>query len=251
MDLGLKGKVALVTGGSRGLGRAICLGLAAEGVRVAVNYLRTNPSALIAELEQRHDVPAVAVKGDVSKFGDISKMFGLAEKALGCVDILINNAGVWPTAFVKDMTDREWNETLAVNLTGPFLACREAVRRWLERGSRGVIVNITSQAAYQGSTTGHSHYAAAKAGLANFTISLAREAAPYGIRVNSVAPGFMQTDMSSEALRKQRRRYLARIPQRRIAKPEEVADAVVFLASERASYMTGASVDVNGGMLMR
>jgi 3-oxoacyl-[acyl-carrier protein] reductase len=110
---------------------------------------------------------------------------------------------------------------------------------------------VTSQAAYYGSTTGHSHYAAAKAGLANFTISLAREMAPFGIQVNSVAPGFMKTDMSAEALRKRRAHYLRRIPLHRIAEPSEVAAAILFLASDRASYITGATLHVNGGMEMR
>jgi 3-oxoacyl-[acyl-carrier protein] reductase len=164
---------------------------------------------------------------------------------------LINNAGIWPTALVKDMTDEQWQTTLAVNLTGPFLLCREAVRRWLAANRQGRIVNITSQAAFQGSTTGHADYAAAKAGLTNFTISLAREVAAHGIHVNAVAPGFMETDMAAEALRKRRDHYLQRIPLRRIADPAEVAATVVFLASSRASYMTGATLHVNGGMEMR
>lgn len=178
-------------------------------------------------------------------------MISLTEAALGPLDILVNNAGVWPTAFVKDMAEEEWNTTLAVNLTGTFLTCREVVRRWLASGRRGSIVNITSQAAFHGSTTGHAHYAASKAGVVAFTVSLAREVAPQGIRVNAVAPGMMATEMAREALEKGRDDYLKRIPLRRIADAAEVASAVVFLASDRASYMTGATVDVTGGMLMR
>ena len=167
------------------------------------------------------------------------------------MDILINNAGNWPTALVKDMTEAQWTSTFAVNLTAPFLTCREAVRRWLASGRQGRIVNITSQAAYHGATTGHADYAAAKAGLTNFTISLAREVARHGIAVNSVAPGFMETDMAAEALRRNRDAYLRRIPLGRIGDPAEVAAAVLFLASDRASYMTGTTVHVNGGMEMR
>jgi 3-oxoacyl-[acyl-carrier protein] reductase len=138
-----------------------------------------------------------------------------------------------------------------VNLTGPFLTCREAIRRWLSAGRRGRIINITSQAAHHGATSGHSHYAAAKAGLANLTISLAREMAPHGICVNAVAPGLMKTDMSAEARAKHCATYLARIPLGRIADPAEVVPAVLFLASDKAGYITGATLDVNGGMVMR
>jgi 3-oxoacyl-[acyl-carrier protein] reductase len=251
MDLGMAGKVALVTGGSRGLGRAICVALAEEGAKVAVNYLRTDPSALVRQLTEVRAQPAVAVRADVSKVEAVRAMFDQTEAELGPVDILINNAGTWPAALVKDTTDDLWADALAVNFTAPFLTCREAVRRWLPAGRKGCIVNITSLTAYHGSTNGHAHYAAAKAGIANFTISLAREMAPHGIRVNSVAPGFMATDMVAEALKTNRDRYLARIPLGRIGDPAEVAAAVAFLASGRASYMTGTTVHVNGGIEMR
>jgi 3-oxoacyl-[acyl-carrier protein] reductase len=251
MDLGLQNKVALVTGGSRGLGRAICLTLAEEGANVAVNYLRTDPADWVPQLTAKSGAQAVAVRGDVSKPEDVRALFDLTERELGPLDILINNAGIWPTAFVKDMTDEEWSSALAMTFTAPFLTCREVVQRWLASGRRGRIVNITSLTAYHGSTNGHAHYAAAKAGVANFTISLAREMAPHGICVNSVAPGFMETDMVAESMQKDRARYLERIPLHRIGAPAEVAAAVVFLASERASYMTGATMHVNGGIEMR
>ena len=251
MDLGLKDKVALVTGGSRGLGRAICLALAEEGAMVAVNYVRTDSAALVKQLTEKRGVKAAAVRGDVSKSEDITAIFDKTERELGPVDVLINNAGNWPTALIKDMTDEQWTGALAVNFTASFFTCREAVRRWLAAGRKGRIVNITSLTAYHGSTTGHAHYAAAKAGLANFTISLAREMAPHGIAVNSVAPGFMETDMVAESWQKNRAKYLERIPLGRIGDPAEVAAAVVFLASEKASYMTGAALHVNGGIEMR
>ena len=253
MELNLKDKVAVVTGGSGGLGRVICLALAAEGANVAVNYRRNADmaGAVVAEITGTHGVEAVTLAGDVANVEDVRDMFRLAETALGEVDVLINNAGIWPTAFVKDMTTDEWNRTLAVNLTGPLLTCREAVRRWLERGRTGRIVNVSSQAAFHGSTTGHAHYAASKAALVTFTVSLAREVAPQGIRVNAVAPGMMATEMARGALAENEERYLKRIPLGRIADPAEVAAVVVFLASDRASYMTGATVDVTGGMLMR
>lgn len=253
MDLGLGDKVAVVTGGSRGLGRAICLGLAAEGAKVAINYHRHGDKAaeLVDRIRAEHGTDAVPVRGDVAEQADVSRMFDEAEAALGPLDILINNAGVWPTAYVKDMAEEEWRTTMELNLTGPFLTCREAVRRWLRSGRQGRIVNVSSQAAFQGSTTGHAHYAASKAGLVALTVSLAREVASQGIHVNAVAPGMMRTDMAQAALATDEDKYLARIPLQRIGDPSEIADVVTFLASERASYMTGATVDVSGGMLMR
>jgi 3-oxoacyl-[acyl-carrier protein] reductase len=251
MDLGLQNKVALVTGGSRGLGRAICLALAEEGAKVAVNFVQSDPANLVKELAAKHGANAAAVRGDMSQPDAVRDVFDRTERELGPVDILINNASIWPAALVHEMSLEQWNGTLAVNLTAPFLTCREAVRRWLASGRQGRIVNITSQAAYHGATTGHADYAAAKAGLANLTISLAREVARHGIAVNSVAPGFMATDMIAEAWEKNRAKYLERIPLGRIGDPAEVAATVAFLASARASYMTGATLHVNGGMEMR
>jgi len=260
MDLQLRGKTAIVTGGSRGLGCAICLGLAAEGTKVAINYYRDRQKGIdladeAADLARRirteHDTDALPVPGDVARSDDIRQMFNVAEQRFGPLDILINNAGVWPTAYVKDMTEEQWNTTHRINLTGPFLSCREAVRRWLAAGRRGRIVNVTSQAAFYGSTSGHAHYAASKAGLVTFSISLAREVAPHQIHVNCVAPGMMSTEMARQALEENMQHYIDRTPLGRIADPAEIADVVVFLASDRASYMTGATVDVTGGMLMR
>lgn len=253
MDLHLQNKTALVTGGSRGLGRAIALGLAQEGAKVAVNYSRHRQQAadLVDRIRREHAVDAIAVQASVTDSADVVRMFGECESQLGPLDVLVNNAGTWPTAYVKDMTELQWDETLAVNLKGPFLAGREAVRRWLAAGRTGRIVNISSQAAFMGSTTGHAHYAAAKAGLVAFTVSLAREVAPHGIYVNAVAPGFMRTDMIQETLSTGEAQLLNRIPLRRIGDPAEVANTVVFLASDRASYTTGATFDASGGMLMR
>ena len=251
MDLNLQNRVALVTGGSRGLGRAICLALAEEGAKVAVNFVRTDPADLVKLLVAKRGTQAVGARGDMSQPEAVREVFDQTERELGPVDVLINNASIWPKALVHEMSVEQWNSTLAVNLTAPFLTCGEAVRRWLAAGRQGRIVNVTSQAAYHGATTGHADYAAAKAGLANLTISLAREVARHGIAVNSVAPGFMATDMIAEAWEKNRAKYLERIPLGRIADPAEVAATVAFLASERASYMTGTTLHVNGGMEMR
>jgi 3-oxoacyl-[acyl-carrier protein] reductase len=158
---------------------------------------------------------------------------------------------MWPTASVPEITTKEWEQTFAVNLEGAFFTCREATRRWLAYEQNGRVVNVASSAAFLGATTGHAHYAASKAGLVNFTVSLAREMAPYGIYANAVAAGMMRTDMTLDTLAMNEEKYLDRIPLRRIGDPAEVANLVVFLASKRASYMTGATVDVTGGMLMR
>ena len=253
MDLEISGKVALVTGGSRGLGRAVCLALAAEGARVAVNYRRDAEAAesVVEEIQRLHRVEAMSVRGDVAREDHVREMFSAAEHRLGTLDILVNNAGIWPTATVCEMTLAAWEQTLSTNLTGAFLPCRKATQRWLAGGRGGRIVNVSSQAAFMGATTGHAHYAASKAGLVSLTVSLAREVAARGIAVNAVAAGMMRTDMSHEALEAGEEKYLQRIPLRRIADPAEVANIIVFLASERASYMTGATVDVSGGMLMR
>lgn len=253
MDLELRNKVALVTGGSRGLGRAVCLGLAAEGARVMVNYRRDEQLArsLADELRALSGGPAAVVAGDVSFSADVTRMFDECEAQLGPIDILVNNAGIWPTALVKDLSEEDWDRTLAINLKGSFLTCREAVRRWLAAQRGGRIVNVVSPAAFVGSTTGHADYAASKAGLVNLTVSLAREVAAQGIFVNAVAPGMMYTEMAQEALQVNEAHYLRRIPLRRIGDPQEIANTIVFLASARASYTTGATVDVSGGMLMR
>jgi 3-oxoacyl-[acyl-carrier protein] reductase len=253
MDLHLDQKIALVTGGSRGLGRAICRGLAAEGAHVMINYRRDAARAqqLAAEITAEFAVNAGCVAGDVASSGDVARMFDQSQTQLGPLDILVNNAGVWPHAYVQDLTEEAWDRTLAVNLKGAFLTCREAVRRWLAAERGGRIVNVSSPAAFVGSTTGHADYAASKAGLVNLTVSLAREVAARGIFVNAVAPGMMYTEMAQAALANGEQQYLRRIPLGRISQPEEIAHMIVFLASDRASYTTGATIDISGGMLMR
>lgn len=253
MDLALGNKVALVTGGSHGLGRAISLALAAEGARVAINCHRhlEKAEALAAEIRRQHGVEALAVQANVAQEAHIAPMFDTIQRALGPVEILVNNAAVCPTCQVKDMTLDQWRSTLDVNLTGTFLASRELVRRLLAAGRRGRIVNVSSQAAFRGSTTGHAPYDASKGGMISFTVALARELASQGIAVNAVAPGMMRTEMTAKTLDANPDKYLARIPLGRIGDTAEIANVVVFLASDRASYMTGATVDVSGGMLMR
>jgi len=253
MDLHLKDKVALVTGGSHGLGKAICLALAAEGAKVAVNYHRNPEKAdtLREQINRTCGTEAMGVPADVSKEADVLEMFRLVEQQFSPPDVLVNNAAVCPTSNVKDMTEAEWSRTLAVNLTGTFLCSREMVRRCLRHRRPGRIVNVSSQAAFRGSTTGHAPYDTSKGGIVSFTVSLAREVARDGIAVNAVAPGMMYTEMTAKVIEADEKKYLARIPLGRIGRTEEIADVITLLASDRASYMTGATVDVSGGMLMR
>ncbi|NQU19825.1 MAG: 3-oxoacyl-ACP reductase FabG [Candidatus Nealsonbacteria bacterium] len=260
MDLQLKDKVALVTGGSRGLGKAICLSLAAEGAKVAVNCYRntqegidlTDEAQTVAdEIAKTYGTEAIVLPGDVADEADVRETFDRIEEKLGPADVLVNNAAICPTCPVHEMTAEVWRRTIDVNLTGTFLTSRELVRRSLEAGRTGRIVNVSSQAAFRGSTTGHAPYDASKGGIVSFTVALAREVAAKGIAVNAVAPGMIFTEMTAKTITANKEKYLARIPLRRIAEPNEVARVILFLASEAASYMTGATVDVSGGMLMR
>ncbi len=252
MDLRLQETVALVTGASHGLGKAIALGFAAEGARVGVNYHRDpdRADATVREIRTTNGGDAMGARGDVAHEADVIRMFDELEAELGGVDVLVNNAAVCPTGPTAEMTEAEWLRALQVNMTGTFLCSREMVRRLLATGRTGRIVNISSQAAFRGSQSGKTAYDASKGGIIAFTISLARELASHGICVNCVAPGLMYTEMIKEAIDADREKYEARVPLGRIGSVEEVANVVVFLASDRCSYMTGATVDVSGGLAM-
>jgi 3-oxoacyl-[acyl-carrier protein] reductase len=253
LDLGLKGKTVLITGGGSGMGAAMAGICAAEGANIAVNYIVDEETVFqfVKKLEAETGVCCIAVKGDISVPADMDANVAEVVSKLGKIDILINNAGVWPTAFVKDMSDEEWDRTLRINLNGPFYLSKRVLNHFIERGIKGRIINMVSQAAFHGSTSGHAHYAASKGGLVAFTVSLAREAAKYGVSVNAVAPGMARTPMNKDTLDEREDEYIKRIPLGRIADPVEVANVVVFLASDKASYITGATIDVSGGMLMR
>ncbi len=177
-------------------------------------------------------------------------MFDQLEQAFGPVDVLVNNAAHCPSGPLESYTRSEWEHTFAVNVTGAFRAAQEFIKRLRARRAPGRIVNIASQAAFLGSTSGHLPYDASKGALISMTRALAREVAPEGIAVNAVAPGMVLTEMVAEIWELRKENYLARIPLHRIGQPEEIAKVVVFLASEAASYMTGATVDVSGGVLM-
>lgn len=253
MDFGLKDKVALVTGGSHGLGKAICLNLAQEGTDIAINYRKDPEKArlLAQEIKEKYGVKAICVKGDVASEEDVKQIFGEIIIQLGRIDILVNNSGICPISMVKDMSLSEWESVISTNMTGTFLTSREIINLLITQNKPGKIVNIASQSAFNGSKTGKSHYAASKGGVVSFTLSLAKEVAAYGINVNAVAPGMMYTEMTSETLDKNMDKYNKEIPMGRIAGVDEVARVVTFLASDVSSYITGATLDVSGGITGR
>ena len=252
MDLKLAGKNAIITGASRGVGRAIALGLAQEGVNVAVCASHLGGAIeTVAEEARGLGVRATALAADMGDAGQVLAMMKAAEDFFGTLDILVNNAGIWLQGWCQDIPLADWQRSLDVNLTGAFLTSQYFARVNLEKGRPGKIINVNSQAAFNGSTTGHAHYAASKAGMTAMTISMARELSPKGITVNGVALGIVETDMTKQAIADHPGYYEGRIPMGRVAKPVDVANIVVFLASEPAGYLTGTTVDVTGGMLMR
>ncbi|NLM04027.1 MAG: 3-oxoacyl-ACP reductase FabG [Clostridiales bacterium] len=252
MSLRFSGKTAIVTGGSRGVGKGICLALAKEGANVVINYNSSEKDALEIKKEiENMGSKAIAVKADLSDPQQCKHLIDEGERVFGNIDILINNAGTWPKNWIVDIPLEEWNKTIDINLTSVFLTSQAFARKNIEKNRPGKILNVTSQAAFHGSTTGHAHYAASKAGVVAFTVSMAREMAKHNINVNAIALGIVETDMTREALEKNIDYYISRIPLGKVATAEDIANIVTFLVSESASYITGATIDATGGMLMR
>jgi len=259
MDLNLKDKVAIVTGANSGLGKAIAFGLAAEEVKVVVSFLKDTEKGLdftddantvVGEIREKFGAEALAVACDLASEEQILSMYDRVTETLGPVDILVNNAAYLPKGPITGYTEEEWNYTFQVNMTGVFVASRELVRRLLDAGRPGKIVNISSQAAFRGSTSGHLPYDSSKGAIVSFTRALALEVSKDGINVNAVAPGMIKTEMVARLWEERKDKYLARMPINRIALPREIANVVTFLASDAASYITGATIDVSGGMMM-
>jgi len=246
----LTGKSALVTGGARGIGRAACLMLARAGASVAVNYRVESPSAnlLVEEIEAAGG-EAFALSADVSKRADAEMLVDETVARFGGIDILVNNAGIWRSSPIEEMSDAEWEEMIAVNQTGTFNCIRAAVPPMKEARS-GRIINISSTAGQRGESFS-SHYAATKGAVISLTKSLAVELAPFGILVNCVAPGWVVTDMTRDDLLGARREsILQTIPLSRAGTPEEIAGAVLYLASELSTFVTGEVLNVNGGAVL-
>ena len=247
--INLKNKVALITGASRGIGKACALYFAKAGANVIINYHQTKNIDKLVEECQKFKIKASPFKADIASESDCRKIVKFAIKSLGRVDILVNNAGVWTYAPIDKMSDKILNETLDVNLRGVFYLTR-AVVPFMKKQKAGNIINISSTAGQRGETE-HSHYAASKGAIISLTKSLATELAPWNIRVNCVAPGWVYTDMSKAALKsKESKKILSTIPLKRVGTPEEIAGAVLFLASDLSSFITGEILNVNGGAVL-
>ncbi|MEE9583638.1 MAG: 3-oxoacyl-[acyl-carrier-protein] reductase [Dehalococcoidales bacterium] len=241
----LSGRVVIVTGSGRGIGRAIALKLAEAGVSVVVNDRQEAAEGVAGEIRAAGR-QSLAVIGDVTSAADVARLAETTIATYGRVDILVNNAGIARDQFLVRMSDEDWDRVLDVDLKGVFL-CTRAVLRYMLKKRWGRIISIASIVGLVGNP-GQANYAAAKAGVIGFTRSVAKEVASRKITVNAIAPGFIDTEMTQNLAEAQRQELMARIPLGRLGSPDDVAGAVAFLASEEAGYITGQVLAVDGGM---
>ena len=245
----LRNKVAVVTGAARGIGRGVCLELAKEGANIVVNYVSHAEAAeqLVQELLTT-GIQAEAIAADVADRDAVQNMIEAVIRRFGRLDILVNNAGIVTHAHVVDMTDADWDRVLSVNLKGVFLSSRAVLPYFIKQRS-GSIVNIASMVARTGSVR-HAHYAASKAGVLAFTMSLAKEVGQFNIRVNAISPGRIRSQMDPERQAREGSQWIAETPLGRLGDPEEIGRTVVFLSSDCSSFITGETINVNGGLWM-
>ncbi len=246
----MEGRVALVTGGGRGIGRAIAVKLAEEGAKVAISY-RSNDAAAeeTAELVRKAGAGCEIFKGDVASSEAVEALMTGVGEAFGSVEILVNNAGTTRDNILMRMKEAEFEEVLATNLKGTYL-CTRGVLRGMVRARWGRIVNISSVVGLLGNA-GQANYAASKAGMIGFTKSVAREVAGRGITANAVAPGYVETELTGGLPENVKEQILGQVPVGRFGEPEEIAEVVAFLAGDGAAYVTGQTIAVDGGMAMQ
>lgn len=247
MNLGKK--IALITGGSRGIGRAIAIELSKQDYNIVITYINNEDSAkkVIDEVE-KNGAEALAVQGDISIEEDVNKIIEIVNERFGAIDVLVNNAGITKDNLLIRMKSEEWDDVINTNLKGVYL-CTKAVARGMMKKRYGKIVNIASVVGISGNA-GQGNYSASKAGIIGFTKSIAKELGGRGINVNAVAPGFVETDMTEVLSDKIKDEMINMIPLKRAGKPEDIANVVAFLCSEKADYITGQVINVDGGMLM-
>ena len=247
----LRGKVVLVSGGSRGIGAAVATMMAKAGATVALTYGTRKQDALRTAHEvARWGSECLIIRADVSRSADVRRAVKTVLDHFGRIDLLVNNAGVWKRGVMGKMTEKQWDETLDINLKGTFLLCNAVVPH-MKKQKSGKIINIASTAGQRGEPF-YSHYAASKGGMIAFTKAIAAELAPHGIIVNCVSPGWVDTDMTSHILADRRRlsEINKLIPRGHVATPEDIAGPVVFLASDLANHIVGSVVNVNGGSVL-
>lgn len=248
----LQGKNAIVTGASRGIGRAIAIRLAQEGANVVVNYAANADAAQeVAEIIRSLGVQTFVYKADVSKAKEVQAMVQAVLDEFGAIHILVNNAGICPFEDFLNISEELWDRVIEVNLKGYFLCSQFVAKSMIERGIKGRIINISSISSLVGGSK-QAHYCASKAGINLLTMSMAIALGPYGITCNAVLPGTIETDINKEDLSDPAKRayMIKRVPLGRLGVPEDVAGAVVFLASDDASYITGSLLVIDGGMLI-
>ena len=245
----LKGKCAVITGASRGIGKAVALKLASLGANIVLNYRSNEKEALEVENQIKEmGVETLCVKGDISKLEEVEKLVTAAKEKFGTIDIMVNNAGITKDTLILRMKEEDFDSVIDVNLKGVF-NCLKTITPIMVKQKQGKIINLSSVVGISGNA-GQVNYSASKAGVIGMTKSLAKEVGSRGITVNAVAPGYIETDMTQELGEKYKEEMKKIIPLKKLGKAEDVANVVAFLASESADYVTGQVIQVDGGMLM-